>query len=97
MTTTKVHDPFLVISDRNGIYIPQMYCNHIDEKIAKEMCVHMEDVLICQSGPDHEFYWEAWDSIISCAQWISDGVKWTLHQDGDLWEVPEGFSFDEEY
>jgi hypothetical protein len=56
----------------------------------------MEDVLICQSGPDHEWYWESWDAIISNAEWIEDGVKWGLHQDGDLWEVPEGFSFDEE-
>jgi hypothetical protein len=23
-------------------------------------------------------------------------VKWGLHQDGDLWEVPEGFSFEDE-
>lgn len=97
MPATKTHNPVLALLDTNGIYIPQLYCNHIDEKIAKEMCVHMEEVLICQSGPDHELYWEAWDSIISCAQWISGGVKWTLHQDGDLWEVPEGFSFDEEY
>ena len=23
------------------------------------------------------------------------GVTWTLHQDGDLWEVPEGFTFED--
>lgn len=97
MTTTKVHDPILAVSDTNGIYIPQMYCNHIDEQIAEEMHISFKDVQICQEGPDHEWYWESWDLIISCAQWISDGVKWGLHQDGDLWEVPEGFSFDEEY
>lgn len=94
--TTAISEPRIALSDRNGIYIPQLYCNHIDEKIAKEMNISMEDVLICQSGPDHEWYWESWDAIISNAEWIEDGVKWGLHQDGDLWEVPEGFSFDEE-
>lgn len=107
--TTTILEPRLALSDRNGIYIPQFYCNQIDEKIAEEMNVEMEDVLICQSGPDHEWYWESWDLITSNAEWIetqkffSNGewqtkeTKWHLHQDGDLWEVPEGFSFDEEY
>ena len=106
--TTTISEPRIALSDRNGVYIPQLYCNHVDEKIAKKMNILMEDVLICQSGPDHEWYWESWDAIISNAEWIepqkfySDGewevkdVKWYLHQDGDLWEVPEGFYFDEE-
>jgi hypothetical protein len=94
--TRTILEPRIALLDQNGIYIPQLYCNHIDEKIAKEMNIPMEDVLICQSGPDHEWYWESWNAIISNAEWIEDGVKWGLHQDGDLWEVPEGFSFDEE-
>ena len=92
-----VLEPRLALSDRHGIYIPQLYCNQIDKNIVEEMNVEMEDVLICQSGPDHEWYWESWDLITSNAQWIENGVKWYLHQNGDLWEVPEGFSFDEEF
>lgn len=95
MTATTLESR-LALPDRNGIYIPQLYCNQIDEKIAEEMNIRMEDVLICQSGPDHEWYWESWDLITSNAEWIENDVKWHLHQVGDLWEVPEGFSFDEE-
>jgi len=94
--SSKNLDPILVVSDANGIYIPQMYCSHIDPQIAEEMNISFEDVLICQEGPDREWYWECWDSILNNAEWISDGVKWGLHQDGDLWEVPEGFSFEDE-
>ena len=106
--TATILEPRIALSDRNGIYIPQLYCNQIDEKIAEEMNIQMEDVLICQSGPEHEWYWESWDLITSNAEWVetqkffSNGewqtkeTKWYLHQDGDLWEVPEGFSFDEE-
>jgi hypothetical protein len=94
--SNKIADPVLVISDTWGIYIPQRYCSHIDEEIAEEMHIPFEDVQICQAGPDHEWYWESWDIICQNAEWISDGVKWGLHQDGDLWEVPEGFSFEDE-
>ena len=96
MTATTLESR-LALSDRHGIYIPQLYCNQIDEKIAEEMNIEMEDVLICQSGPEHEWYWESWDLITSNAEWIENGVKWRLYQNGDLWEVPEGFSFDEEF
>ena len=94
--SNKTLDPILVVSDTWGIYIPQRYCNHIDEKIAEEMQIDFEDVKICQEGPDHEWYWESWQMIHDNAEWVSDGVKWALYQDGDLWEIPEGFSFEDE-
>jgi hypothetical protein len=54
---------------------------------------------MCRSakiGPDHEWYWEAWISIIDNAVIESNGVRWRLHQEGDLWEVPEGYEWPED-
>jgi hypothetical protein len=89
--------PNLILSDTNGIYIPQMFCVDVDEDWAKLANVSMEDVQICQSGPDHEWYWEAWTNILDNARFTdAAGTTWYLHQDGDLWEVPEGFEWPEE-
>jgi hypothetical protein len=79
-----MNEPNLVLSDSHGIYIPQMYC------------VDFKDVQICQAGPDHEWYWEAWQSILDDAHIVSDGITWRLHQDGDLWEVPDGYEWPED-
>ena len=89
-------EPNLVLLDTHGVYIPQMYCSDADEHWAKCVGVSYEDVLICQAGPYHEWYWEAWDNIRNDAHILSDGVTCRLHQDGDLWEVPDGYEWPED-
>lgn len=88
-------EPTLVLSDTCGIYIPQLFCSDIDEHWANYAGVDYADVLVCQEGPDHEWYWEAWQAILDNASITSDGVTWRLHQDGDLWEVPDGYEWPE--
>lgn len=89
-------DSQLLLIDSHGIYIPKLWADEIgDEEEAEAYSVSWEDVLICQAGPDHELYWEAWDSILQSAQWDENDEEWTLHQNGDLWalkldvEIPE--------
>lgn len=76
-----------IIDGANGIYIPQAFCRRY-EKTDK---VHQEDWDICLSGPDHKFYWEAWETILS--QWggkETDGAgnifENYLYEDGDLYQ-----------
>lgn len=93
----------LLISDNQGIYIPQLYCQQLTEDDAADYGVEWSDVVCCQSGPDQEWYWESWQAIIDTAE-ISEPATlkeeesvWRLHQSGDLWmvradvELPEGF------
>ena len=86
-----MNEPNLVLSDSHGIYIPQMYCSDADEHWAKCVGVDFKDVQICQAGPDHEWYWEAWQSVLDTAYFIHDdtNITYRLYQDGDLWAVPE--------
>lgn len=88
-------EPTLVLSDSHGIYIPQMWCQGIDQAEADMLGIRLDDVKVCQAGPDQEWYWEAWSAILDSASIVSDGVRWHLHQDGDLWEVPEGYEWPE--
>ena len=83
----------LLIGDSQGIYIPQqwaMYCQDMQG-------VSAEDMEILKAGPDHEWYWEAWDSVLSNAHDVVNGKTWRLWQDGDLFAYCEELMTDEEY
>lgn len=88
----------LLLSDSHGIYVPKLWCDELSsEEEAERFSVSWDSVLVCQSGPDEELYWDAWQEILDSAEWEEDGVEWRLHQSGDLWKVrrdaqlPEGF------
>lgn len=93
----------LLLSDDHGVYIPQLYCDGMDEADAEAMGVDWADVMICQTGPDSELYWDSWQAILDSAQIIEpatlkeDETVWRLEQNGDLWQVradvelPEGW------
>lgn len=87
----------LLISDNQGIYIPQLYCQQLTEDDAADCSIEWADVVCCQSGPDQDCYWESWQAILDAAEWEEDGETWRLHQNGDLWmvladvELPEDF------
>jgi hypothetical protein len=85
-------EPVLVLSDGHGRYIPELWCSDITEPDCSKYGIRWEDVQTCQAGPDEEWYWEAWDSILNACHLKDErGITWTLHQDGDLWEVPDTF------
>lgn len=86
--------PNIILSDSNGVYIPQIFCEDVDEKWAHSRGIDYKDVETCQAGPDHEWYWEAWESILnSCNYTDNTGITWRLIQDGDLFEVPDGYEW----
>jgi hypothetical protein len=86
----------LLLSDSRGIYIPRdfaMYHGDIMDGVSAE------DMEILKAGPDHELYWEAWDSVLqnATATATHNGKVWRLWQDGDLWAYCEELMTDEEY
>ena len=87
--------PKLVLSYSYGRYIPQVYCEDADEEWAESVGVDFKDVLVCQAGPDQDWYYEAWSNILDSAHKVIDGVTWRLVQDGDLFEVPDTYTWPE--
>ena len=86
--------PNIILSDSHGVYIPQIFCEDVDEEWAESRGVDYKDVETCQAGPDHEWYWEAWESILNSCNYTDDkGTTWRLIQDGDLFEVPDGYEW----
>jgi hypothetical protein len=86
----------LLLSDSRGIYIPRDWVMYYQD-IAAMDGVRPENIEILKAGPDHEWYWEAWDEVLGMAHSIIDGKKWYLWQDGDLFAVCEELMTDEEY
>ena len=87
----------LLISDNQGIYIPQIYCQQLTEDDAAEYGIEWSDVVCCQSGPDQDWYGESWQAILDAAEWEEDGETWRLHQNGDLWMVRADVELPEEF
>lgn len=87
----------ILLSDSHGVYIPQLYCSDISEDDCEDLSVKWEDVKVCQSGPDSELYWEAWQSVCDSASWEENGSEWRLLQNGDLWAVKADCEIPEEW
>ena len=78
----------LFADGNRGIYVPQHFAESVNRDMLRN--VSLDDLAILEAGPDHEWYWETWDSVESNAEMVDEhGVTWTLIQvDGDLWAVP---------
>ena len=84
----------LLLSDSRGIYIPRDFADFGEHWRG----VSAEDLAILAAGPEHEQYWDAWDSILYTATYVDEKENvWHLHQDGDLWAICEALMSDEEY
>jgi hypothetical protein len=55
------------------------------------------DIKTLQRGPDEEHYWDVWETILNNAKLTcADGVIYTIHQDDDVWLIPQGWENTEE-
>jgi hypothetical protein len=83
----------LIIDSNAGIYVPKIF--------AENFAVlwdgyDSEDIEILMNGPDNEYYWEAWDNVLRDSYVIdTEGRKWVLYQDSDLWACTEECLTDE--
>lgn len=94
MVTTRP-GPILYLSDARGVYIPRDFATG-----TRRDCVAGVDDdtwTILESGPDHEWYWEAWHDVMRDAI-VTDpdtGTQYHVYQEGDCWLVPVGMEWDE--
>lgn len=80
----------ILLSDRRGIYIPLHFAEGFKIGEGGWQGIDAEDLETIQEGPETEYYWEAWDSILNKAFFVDqNGLRWTLFQDGDLWVIPD--------
>jgi len=95
----KKPDVLLWLTDARGVYLPRDFATSFerDTRDTYVSGVEAEDWAVLEAGPDHELYWDVWEGVLDSAV-ITDtnGVKYTLHQDGDLWLIPDGMVWTDE-
>jgi len=88
----------LLVSDRNGVYIPQIFAGF---DFTNWSGIDPEDIEVLLRGPNHEDsqnYWDVWTDVTDTAiHTDTNGNVWRLWQDGDLWIYCEALMTDEEY
>jgi hypothetical protein len=90
--TTKRPTPVLFLSDARGRYIPRDFA----EEILPECLLNVdpEDLAILSEGPEHEWYWEAWENVERDAiVQDPDGTRYRIYMDGDCWLIPVGMEW----
>ena len=93
------NQPLVLIDSANGVYIPNLFANmvlncEIKVKNFADIKYYLGDL----GNTENEFYWESWDSIISKAILVSkNGTEYTLHQNDDLWCIPDGVELEEDF
>jgi hypothetical protein len=87
------HNPILWLDDHRGRYIPRDFANSFSDRASTVKGVDAETWEILEDGPDHEFYWEAWQEVENSARVIIDGHQYRVYQDGDCWLIPDGMEW----
>ena len=79
----------LFLDGARGIYLPQNFAEIVKRERVEG--VSEEQWAILEAGPEHEWYWEAWDEVLNSAIVTSPPTneRFALYQDGDLWLIPE--------
>jgi hypothetical protein len=92
-------DKLLWLNDARGVYIPRDFATSFVNRAKNVTGVSDENWAILEAGPhDNEHYWDTWDDVLNNAVVVSEGatiVKYRLHQEGDLWLIPEGMEWDD--
>lgn len=77
-----------IVNGAAGIYVPQEFA---EGRTMDEWHVDPEDATILLEGQEHKYYWDVWDTVLSNAYCVNpkDGKTHRLHQDDDLFAVPD--------
>ena len=85
----------LLVPDSHGKYVPQVFREKFD--LALWDGIRNENIATIDAGPDHGWYWEAWNDILESATYTKDGDTYRLWHDGDLWAICDERMTDKEY
>jgi hypothetical protein len=90
-------ESLLWLSDNRGVYIPRDFANSFADRAKHVRGVSEENWAILESGPDHEWYWEAWTEVCDNAIVTDEnGAEYTVYQDGDCWLIPRDWEWSED-
>ena len=86
----------LWVGDNRGIYIPRDFAQSFADRNKSVRGVNDEDWAILDAGPEHEHYWDVWNTVTDWAI-VTDGngIEYNVYHDGDCWLIPKGMEWSE--
>lgn len=87
-------DVLVWLDSGRGQYLPKAFAECWKDRDATVKGVHSEDWQILEKGPEHEHYWEAFDSVLDHAKChLDEGKPYIpfLTDNGDLLLVRQGW------
>lgn len=85
----------ILVNDSHGQYMPKVFVETFDLSLWSN--INPLDIETIKSGPENEWYWVAWDSILQDAYYNLGGFIFHLCQNGDLFACCDAMMTDEEY
>jgi hypothetical protein len=85
----------MLVDSAHGIYVPQVFARSY---VLREPALD-EDMEICASGPDGEFYWDAWMEILDngTIEGLSGAVyRIFVSDDGDVFAIDDSIELDDD-
>lgn len=83
--------PILFLDDHRGIYIPRDFAQCVVRECVSGISDEDYTDLL---NPESDTYWDTWQLVVDAAI-VTDGIRYRLYQDGDLWLIPEGMEWDD--
>lgn len=88
----------ILLDSYHGVYIPQLFAQQCLGEEGGWSNISPNDLEILCEGPDHEWYWEAWQSVLSDAEYADEHGTYILHHDGDLFACcPQKMTLQEQH
>lgn len=79
----------IIFDSHRGVYIPQAFAQFCNPQ---KWGISEDTLRTLLNGPDTDFYWEAWDSVLNSACYTDEhGHTWTLHHDGELFALRDDY------
>lgn len=88
-------EPVCIVDSHFGIYVPQVWAERYGSAAVASAGVNPEDVRVLLAGPDGEDYWDSWGEVLNDYCHEVAGIKHYITQDGDLFEYPETYQWEE--
>jgi hypothetical protein len=83
----------LWLNSAHGVYIPRYFAHSFDERPTQVRGVSDDEWKILEAGPEHEHYWDVWDSVERNAIVKLGDVEYFVRVDEDVWLVPIGMEW----
>lgn len=84
----------LIYTDGHGVFIPQLFARGMRDTVFEQQSDSVKEAITNlkkEDSNEDEFYWEDWETILNGYVWKDSDCKYSLYQNGDLWQINDTY------